>query len=92
VVGLTEVLRVSGNLFTVEGSDHMKFTDMGLFIGIPQLRESIGIGGETDPARCLAITKALSLAFFDQHLKGETSEPLESLTNTYPELIKVDLK
>jgi predicted dienelactone hydrolase len=49
VIGLTEVLKASGNLFTIEGSDHMKFTDMGLFIGLQPLRELIGIGGRTDP-------------------------------------------
>lgn len=33
--GLIEVLEASGNLFTIEGSSHMKFTDIGLFIGVP---------------------------------------------------------
>ena len=92
VTGLTEVLRTSGNLFTIEGSDHMKFTDIGLFIGVRPLRELIGIRGETDPARCLEITKAVALAFFDQHLKGKTGASLESLVEKYPELKKIDLK
>jgi predicted dienelactone hydrolase len=92
VLGLTDVLRASGNLFTIEGSDHMKFTDIGLFIGIRPLRELINIRGETDPGRCLEITKALTLAFFDQFLKGETSTSFESLINRYPELIQVHLK
>ncbi|HSL45453.1 MAG TPA: alpha/beta fold hydrolase [Anaerolineales bacterium] len=92
VIGLTEVLKSSGNLFTIAGSDHMKFTDIGLFIGIRPLRELIGIGGTMDPARCLEITKAVTLAFFDQHLKGEANDSLESLTQKYPELINVDLK
>lgn len=92
VMGLAEVLRTSGNLFTIEGSDHMKFTDMGLFIGVRPLRELIGIRGETDPARCLEITKAVTLAFFDQHLKGQTRDSLESLVEKYPELKKVDAK
>ncbi|MFT3892976.1 MAG: hypothetical protein QM730_15195 [Anaerolineales bacterium] len=51
VVGLTEVLKADDSLYTIEGSDHMKFTDIGLFIAVPQLREMIGIGGKTDPAR-----------------------------------------
>ena len=92
IIGLTDVLRSSGNLFTIEGSDHMKFTDIGLFIAIPQLREQIGIGGETDPARCLEITKAVTLAFFDHHLKGKTNNSLASLVTKYPELKNVDLK
>jgi pimeloyl-ACP methyl ester carboxylesterase len=86
VVGLTEVLKANGNLFTIEGSDHMKFTEIGLFIGIRPLREVLNIGGATDPARVLEITKALTLKFFDQHLKGETGNSLESLMAIYPEL------
>jgi predicted dienelactone hydrolase len=89
--GLTEVLEASGNLFTIAGSDHMKFTDIGLFIGDPRLRALINIRGETDPARCLEITQAVTVAFFDEHLKGESSI-LESLVQKYPELKQVDLK
>ncbi len=92
IIGLTEVLKASGNLFTIEGSDHMKFIDIGLFIGVRQLRELIGIGGKIDPSRCLEITEALTLAFFDQHLKGETNASLESLVTKYPELRNVELK
>lgn len=66
----------------------MKFTDIGLFIGVPQLRELIGIGGKTDPVRCLEITKAVTLTFFDQHLKGENKDTLEYLVKKYPELKK----
>jgi predicted dienelactone hydrolase len=92
VIGLTEILKGSKTLFTIEGSDHMKFTDIGLFIGLPQLRELIGIRGEADPVRCLEITKAVTLAFFDQHLKGETRASPESLFQKYPELKRTDLR
>jgi len=92
VIGLTEVLKNSGNLFTIQGSDHMKFIDIGLFIGVRPLRELIGIGGKTDPAKCLEITKAVTLAFFNQHLKGETNLSPESLGDKFPKLKKVDLK
>jgi dienelactone hydrolase len=91
ILGLTGVLKASGNLYTIEGSDHMKFTDLGFFIGVRQLRELIGIGGKTDPAKCLDITKSVTTAFFNQHLKGETQEALESLGKKYPELKKVEL-
>ena len=91
MIGLTEVLKDSGNLFTIEDSDHMKFTDIGLFIGIPQLRELIGIRGKTPPARCLEITKAITLVFFDQHLNGESKDSLKALITKYPELKRVDL-
>jgi dienelactone hydrolase len=92
LLGLSEVLKSSGNLLTIEGSDHMKFRDIGLFIGVRPLREFIGIGGKTAPTRCLEITKAITLAYFDQYLKGETKDSLESLLQEYPELKQVDLK
>ncbi len=91
VRGLIEVLETSGNLFTIAGSDHMKFTDIGLFIGDRRLRALIGIGGKTNPASCLEITSAITLAFFDEHLKGETNTSLESLVEKYPDLKRVDL-
>ncbi|WP_028778012.1 alpha/beta hydrolase family protein [Shimazuella kribbensis] len=92
VIGLTEVLKESGNLYTIEGSDHMKFTDIGLFIGDSNLRKLIGIAGKTDPIKCLKITNSLTLSFFDQQLKSDTKDSLESLVKRYSELKKVDLK
>ena len=92
MVGLNKVLKASGNLYTIEGSDHMKFIDIGLFIGLSKLRELIGIGGKTDPKKCLEITKSVTVAFLDQHLKDETKKSLDSLIEKYPELKKVDLK
>ena len=90
--GLADVLKASGNLYTIAGSDHMKFTDIGLFIGIKWLRELLQISGKTDPARCLAITQSLTVTFFDQYLKGQPADALTSLLKTYPELKKVNLK
>jgi hypothetical protein len=89
--GLADLLKASGNLYTIEGSDHMKFTDIGLFIGSQWLRELMQIKGKTDPARSLTITQALTVAFFDQHLKGQSADALKSLVKTYPELKNVDL-
>lgn len=91
IKGLAEVLKSSGNLFTIEGSDHMKFADIGLFIGSGKLRELIGIGGKTEPQRCLEITKAVTAAFFDQHLKDLTGNSLDTLVDKYPELKRVEL-
>jgi dienelactone hydrolase len=92
LIGLAEVLQASGNLYTIEGSDHMKFTDIGLFIGSAWLREALQIGGDTDPARCLEITQSLTVAFFDQHLKGQAADAMMALVKTYPELKNVNLK
>lgn len=89
---LANVLKISDNLYTIQGSAHMKFTDIGLFFGSQELRKLINIGGETDPAECLEITEAVTVAFFDQHLKGKSDESLKSLMIKYSELRKVDLK
>lgn len=90
--GLREVLKASGNVFTIAGSDHMKFTDIGLFIGVKQLRELIGIRGAIDPATCLKITQAITLAFFDRQLQGKAEASPASLAKRYPELQHIDLK
>jgi pimeloyl-ACP methyl ester carboxylesterase len=92
MLGLIEVLEASGNLFMIEGCEHMKFTDIGIFIGDRRLRELLGIGGKADPVICLEITRAVTLAFFDRYLKGEPGASLESTVNKYPELEQVDLK
>lgn len=91
VQDLAEVLRASGNLFTLHGSDHMMFTDIGLFFGFKPARELIGIRADIEPAKCLEIASRVTSAFFDQHLKGETNGSLDFLAQAYPELEKVDL-
>jgi predicted dienelactone hydrolase len=87
---LADVLAESGNLYTIEGSSHMKFADIGMFFGIPQIREVLAIDGKTEPRRVLEITQAVTVVFFDQHLKGE-GDSLESVVEKYPELRQVDL-
>lgn len=93
-MGLIQVLKKSGNLFTIKGSDHMKYNDIGLFIGQP-LRKLIGIKGEIDPTRNLDISGAVISTFFNQHLQGEANHSLDSLDSLfkkYPELQRVNLK
>lgn len=91
IIGLTNVLKKSADLFTIEGSDHMKFTDIGLYIGISKLRELIGIGGNTDSEKTLEITKSVTTAFFDQHLKDKSKDSLDSMVRKYPELKRIKL-
>jgi dienelactone hydrolase len=90
-LGLVYVLMKSGNLFTIKGSDHMKYNDIGLFMESP-LRELIGIKGEIDPARNLDISGDVISTFFNQHLQDEANLPLDSLLKKYPELQRVNLK
>lgn len=91
VTGLIEVLRGTGDLYTIAGSDHMKFTDIGLYFGSQSVRELLLIRGQLEPARCLEITQAVTRAFFDRHLRGNSSG-IDTLLEQYPELKKVDLK
>lgn len=91
VVGLAALLETSGNLFSIHGCDHMHYSDIGLFIGDRRLREGLGIRGETDPARCLAITSAVTVDFFDWYLKGAASRAWEDRAARFAELHRVDL-
>lgn len=91
VSGLVAMLRASGNLYTIAGSDHMKFSDIGLFIGLHPVRELIGIHGATAPATCLAITEAVTVAFFDQHLQAGPESAISALQQRYPALRRVAL-
>jgi predicted dienelactone hydrolase len=91
IAGLADVLQASAGLYTITGSDHMKFTDIGLFFGDRRLRELLQIAGATAPSRCLAIAQALTVAFFDQHLKGVSGDALESVLRTYQELKRIPL-
>lgn len=92
VNGLAQVLQVSGNVFTIQGSDHMKFTDIGLYFGFPQLRELLGIRGKTDPGRCLEITMAVTRTFFDHHIRGETDDSWDLLLETFHALKRVPMQ
>lgn len=87
-LGLSRVVSATGTLFTIRGSEHMKFTDIGLFIGDPRLREMIKIGGATDPARCLEISQEVTAAFFDQYLKGQPAG-LDAVLGRYGELERI---
>ncbi|MCR8842602.1 hypothetical protein NQ117_02815 [Paenibacillus sp. SC116] len=84
---LAETLKSSDSLLFIEGSSHMKFADIGLFMG-PGFRRFIGINGETSSEQCLDITRAVTLNFFNQYLKDETGDSLESVLRQYPKLQK----
>ncbi|TJY42824.1 alpha/beta fold hydrolase [Cohnella pontilimi] len=88
--GLADVLKASGNLYAIEGSDHLLFTDLGLIFGIGKVREVIGIHGSVNPERCLVISSAVVSTFFDRHL-GNAKVSLDSLLQSYPELKNVQL-
>ncbi|MEB9507350.1 dienelactone hydrolase family protein [Bacillus anthracis] len=89
---LSKILKETGNLYSIEGSDHMGFTDISYFVKNKRMQDLLGIGGNTTPTKSLEITKAITLVFFDQHLKNKTDVSLEVLMNKYPELNQANIK
>jgi predicted dienelactone hydrolase len=88
---LRQALHASGNFYTILGSDHMKFTDLGLFVGSRWLRELLQIRGDTSPARCLTISQALAVTFFDQRFKRAKGERKPNPSIAFPELKRIVL-
>lgn len=68
---------------TVEGTTHGDFGDMTLMF--PPLRWA-GFFGPIDGYRMLHILNAYTLAFFDEHLKGEDIPLLDGPSPEYPEV------
>ncbi|WP_123043473.1 hypothetical protein [Cohnella candidum] len=85
--GLAETLKAEDSLLVIKGSAHMKFSDIGLFLGLG-FRRFIGINGETSSEECLDIARAVTLNFFNRHLKDGTKDSLESVFRQYPKLQK----
>lgn len=63
---------------TIEGANHGSFSDLTLFI--PEASPGI------DPARAHRIINALTVAFFDRHLKGQPAPLLDDPAGTFPEV------
>ncbi|SFA73610.1 Alpha/beta hydrolase family protein [Cohnella sp. OV330] len=85
IAGLADTLKAAGNLYSIEGSAHMKMSDIGLYIGTG-FRRFIGINGSTSSEQCLAIVRAATLTFLDQQLKHEPDASMESVLHRYPKL------
>jgi hypothetical protein len=66
------------------GAGHSNFTDLPLIS--PMLAQSLGVG-TIDPARCIRIVNAYTLAFFDGYLKGLAAPLLDGPSSDYPEVI-----
>jgi dienelactone hydrolase len=66
----------------VTGTVHQSFTDLGVLAG--QL--GIDIGATIDANRALAITRAYTKAFFDQHLRRKPQPLMTAPSPSYPEV------
>lgn len=75
------LMGAGGCCVTIEGSDHMNFSDLPFFIS------SAPLTGTIDQSRMQSIEHAYMRAFFDRHLKGIDSELLRGPSAAYPEAI-----
>ncbi|MCL2529792.1 MAG: hypothetical protein FWE41_05615 [Coriobacteriia bacterium] len=89
ILEFSDILARTQTLFLIEGSQHSAFSDLGFVLGKP-LDQLFGVG-TTKAATSLEITQALTLAFFDQHLKGRSENSLDTIVENYAELHRVDL-
>jgi predicted dienelactone hydrolase len=73
-----------GYFVQIPGIFHINFTDVPLW---SPLFSWIGAIGPIDAQRAFHIINAYSLAFFDQHLKGQPAALLDGPAEQYPEVI-----
>ena len=70
-----------GCCITIEGSDHMNFSDLPFFAS------SVPLVGTIEQSRMQDIQNIYIRAFFDRHLKGINSDLLGGSSRAYPEVI-----
>jgi dienelactone hydrolase len=66
----------------VTGTAHSSFTDVGVFAG----QFGVDTGASIDAERALAITRAYTRAFFDQHLRCKSQPLMAAPSPAYPEV------
>ena len=79
-----ESLPGDGYFVQVPGMFHLNFTDIPSWSPLFRL---LGLTGPIDGQRAHSIINAYSLAFFDQHLKGQPAALLDGLVEHYPEVL-----
>ncbi|CAL9612548.1 hypothetical protein SUDANB120_05677 [Streptomyces sp. enrichment culture] len=66
---------------TVAGTDHYSFSDA------PVIQRHFGLpAGDIPAERALAVTRAYTAAFFDQHLRGQPRQLLDGPAASHPEV------
>lgn len=79
-----ESLPGDGYFLQMPGVFHLNFTDTPYWSPIFPI---IGMTGPVDAGRTFNIITAYSVAFFDQHLRGQPSPLLDGSSKQYPEVI-----
>jgi pimeloyl-ACP methyl ester carboxylesterase len=78
----------AGYRLRLEGAQHLTFTtDLHIFAPHFPARINQGMVGTLDGERALQIISQYTVAFFDQHLKGQDSALLDGTMDTDPEVI-----
>jgi pimeloyl-ACP methyl ester carboxylesterase len=72
-----------GYSLTIAGTRHYDFSDLPL---LSPLSPWLGLKGPIDGRRVIEIVSRYSVAFFDEHLKGENSELLAGPSQDYAEV------
>lgn len=75
-----------GYIALTPGAYQANFTDAPLF-AIRPLAALIGLTGSVNPGREHKLVNAISLAFFDRHLRGLAAPLLDDPTKTYPKMV-----
>ncbi|MGH7920217.1 MAG: alpha/beta hydrolase family protein [Candidatus Dormibacteraceae bacterium] len=71
-------------VLTVTGAGHMNFSDSGVLYKFPP--HQLGAIGSIDGARALTIARAYLRAFFDVHVRGQSSSLLAAPSPPYPDV------
>ncbi|MCW5777282.1 MAG: hypothetical protein KIS87_12665, partial [Phycisphaeraceae bacterium] len=71
--------------FSVAGTLHMSFTDLGL---VPSPGNNEAYRGPLDPERLIAITRNVVRSFLDQHLREVPGADFAAVAGRYPELTR----
>jgi predicted dienelactone hydrolase len=73
----------TGYMLTIEGSEHLNFTDVSLVGGLQKLTGQLG---SIDGKRCVRIINDYILSFFNKHLLEKDSQLLRGPSPDYPEV------
>ena len=76
-------LRGATLLLTLRNSGHYDFADLPLLSPLAPL---LGLKGSIEGERALTIVRTLSVAFFDEYLRGQPQPLLQDPTAAFPEL------
>lgn len=82
---LRNTITENGILITIKGTEHMNFSDTGLYF--PFVAKTLGLTGNIEPERAIEITNSCVTDFFDKHLKNKPDAALDNSIKKYKEIV-----